>query len=198
MSKQLWRSLLVGVGISTLLLAGCGQEEKDAEKPKEEEKAVEENAEQDKGTKENSSNPLMDDPKSLQEVTDIPPEEKEALLATFDQYIRSFNTEDVDAYMETISKKPLNFKYDEEKKAVEKVFDQVDVNRKAENVKIISYHGKKADIYADLTAKTTDPKSGKEVEKSGKQVTVFNKTDEGWKVAAIFFLGDEGEKEATQ
>ncbi|MDW4528418.1 hypothetical protein R3398_18925 [Rossellomorea marisflavi] len=199
MSKQHWKKIMLGIGISTLLLGACSadEEKKEDKKTSEESKAdenkkSEEQVQQELPTSENDK--IVERAQKLEEAEGIPAEDKEELTQTFDQYIKTFNEKDYDAYMNLISKQPINFKYEDEEKYVKQIFDSVDSKRTAENVKIINYNEVKSDVYAEISATTKDPDSGKEVTRSGRQVTVFNKQDDGWKVVAIFFQASDDEE----
>ncbi len=193
---------MLGIGMSTLLLGACGADEEKKEDKETAKKTEEVSPKDDPATDEAASltqmTQIVEDASELKEAEGIPAEEKSAIDVAFNQYINAFNEEDFDSYMSVISKTPVNFKYEDEERYVKQIFDSVDSKRTVENVKIINYAGKKADVYAEIQATTKDPNSDKEVTRSGKQVTVFHKKDEGWKVAAIFFLASEGEEEATE
>jgi ketosteroid isomerase-like protein len=194
---------MLGIGMSTLLLGACGadeekKEEKDTAK-KTEEVSPSEDPATDEAASLNQMTQVVEDASALEEAEGIPDEDKTAINAAFDQYINAFNEEDFKTYMSVISKTPVNFKYEDEERYVKQIFDSVDSKRTVDNVKIINYaSGKKADVYAEIKATTKDPNSDKEVTRSGKQVTVFHNKEDGWKVAAIFFLASEGEEEATE
>ncbi|WP_098438813.1 nuclear transport factor 2 family protein [Bacillus sp. es.034] len=202
MSKQHWKKIMLGIGMSTLLLGACGADEEKKEDKETAKKTEEVSPSEDPATDEAASltqmTQIVEDASELKEAEGIPAEEKSAIDAAFNQYINAFNEEDFDSYMSVISKTPVNFKYEDEERYVKQIFDTVDSKRKVDNVKIINYAGKKADVYAEIEATTKDPNSDKEVTRSGKQVTVFHKKDDGWKVAAIFFLASEGEEGATE
>ncbi|KSU60417.1 hypothetical protein AS034_16380 [[Bacillus] enclensis] len=202
MSTQHWKKIMLGIGMSTLLLAACGGEDEVKEEKKDTEEVQKEDPKKDPATDEAASlqqmTQVVEDAGAIKEVEDIPAEEKTAITDAFNQYINAFNEEDFDSYMSVISKTPVNFKYEDEKRYVKQIFDAVDSKRSVSDMKIINYAGKKADVYANIEATTKDPNSDKEVTRSGKQVTVFHKKDDGWKVAAIFFLASEEDKEKEE
>ena len=201
MSKQHWKKIMLGIGMSTLLLGACGadEEKKEESAKKTEEVSPSEDPATDEAASLTQMTQIVEDASALEEAEGIPDEDKTAINAAFDQYINAFNDEDFESYMSVISKTPVNFKYEDEERYVKQIFDSVDSKRTVDNVKIINYAaGKKADVYAEIKATTKDPNSDKEVTRSGKQVTVFHKKEDGWKVAAIFFLASEGEEEATE
>ncbi|MCA1055179.1 nuclear transport factor 2 family protein [Rossellomorea aquimaris] len=202
MSTQHWKKIMIGIGMSTLLLGACGGEEAKEEKKDTEEVNTDEELKNDPATDEAASltqmTEIVEDAGALKEAENIPAEEKTAITDAFNQYIDAFNAEDFESYMSVISKTPVNFKYADEERYVKQIFDSVDSKRSVENVKIINYAGKKADVYAEIQATTKDPNSEKEVTRSGKQVTVFHKKDDGWKVAAIFFLASKEDQENNE
>ncbi|WP_335870566.1 hypothetical protein [Bacillus sp. 2205SS5-2] len=184
MKKQQWKTVMVGISMSALLLVGCAEDEKE-NVTEQEQQPVEEAAPSTGGL-----GTMLEDIPDLTEA-EVPAEEKEELLTDFQQYIDTFNNEDVEGYMNTLSNEPLNFNYEEQRTVVTQIFDSVDSERVAENVKIINFQGEKADIYAELSAKTVVPDTEESAERSGKQLTIMHKTDDGWKVSAIFFQPDE-------
>ncbi len=192
MSNQLLKRLAMGMGLSALLLAGCAEENNE---PAEKEEPVQEEAtETDEAASNNNMHLNLDSLGEIKEAEGIPVEDKEAIQAAFNQYIEAFNEENVDEYMDVISKTPVNFKWDEEKQFVQQIFEQVDSRRTVENVTIMNYQAKKADVYAEITAVTKNPETGEEATRSGKQMTIFHKNEDGWKVAALFFIADEVEE----
>ena len=52
---------------------------------------------------------------NVEKADNVPAEDEKAILASFDEYIVALNAEEIDRYMNTISKNPKGFKYDEEK-----------------------------------------------------------------------------------
>ncbi len=201
------KKILAVIGMSTLLLAACG--DKDDTK-KEETKTTSEtkSATDSKSTADSKSSTdtkstTSDENKAtdsetqvpkLEEAKNIPADEKKALLDVFQRYIDTFNNEDIKGYMATISPHPLNFKYDEEKNTVQQVFDQLDVRRTASKVTITDFQIKKADIYSELRAVTKDPNSDNEAVRNIKQISIFNKTKDGWKLVAIHPMSIVDEK----
>ncbi|MGD6804744.1 nuclear transport factor 2 family protein [Rossellomorea vietnamensis] len=182
MTTQLWKKFMIGLGVSSLLLAGCNNNEgaDDTDKPEEN---TEEQAEETPA--EDQTSVLLEEASELEEAEDVPEEEKQAILDAYNEYIESFNAEDVERYMATLSETPVNFELEKEEEAVNNVFSKLDVRREASNVKIVNYSSKKADVYSDLEVVTSDPESDREATTTGKQLTIFQKTDDGWKVSMI-------------
>jgi hypothetical protein len=196
MTTQLWKKFMIGLGVSSLLLAGCNNNENAENTDKPDESTQEEQTEEASNPLEEETAQILEDAKDMKEAEDIPAEEKQAILDAFNEYIESFNNENVERYLATLSKTPVNFTLEEEEAAVNNVFSKLDVRRKASNVKIINYQGKKADVYAELEVTTKDPNSDREATTTGRQLTIFQKTDEGWKVSMIRVKQDEGEDAA--
>ena len=130
---------------------------------------------------------------NIEEVENVPAEEKTALTNAFNEYMGAFNEEDIDRYMKTISKNPEGFNYENEKVVVEDTFAEYDTVRTAENVTIIEYDESQAQVYADIEVKLSHPTSGAELDRNGRQVTVFVKEDGNWLVTSVYFIGETTE-----
>ncbi|WP_456273233.1 hypothetical protein [Bacillus sp. AK031] len=194
MTTQLWKKFMIGLGVSSLLLAGCNNNEGTSNENQPEENAQEQTEEQPEvNPLEEQNAKILKDAGALEEAENIPEEEKQAILDAFNKYIESFNEENVEEYLSTLSETPVNFTIEDEEEAVNNVFQKLDVRREASNVKIINFQGKKADVYAELDVTTKDPNSDRQAETSGKQLTIFQKTDDGWKVSMITALLNEEE-----
>ncbi|MGM0843762.1 MAG: hypothetical protein ACQEUT_02210 [Bacillota bacterium] len=183
MTKQLWKKFMIGLGVSSLLLAGCSNNEQGADETDKPEENAQEQTEENPPVDQKTV--LLEEASKLEEAEDIPEEEEQAILDAFNEYIESFNDEDVERYMATLSETPVNFELEKEEEAVNNVFSKLDVRREASNVKIVNYSGKKADVYADLEVVTKDQEGDREATTTGKQLTIFQKTDDGWKVSMI-------------
>ncbi|MFJ7649014.1 nuclear transport factor 2 family protein [Lysinibacillus sp. NPDC097279] len=127
----------------------------------------------------------------VEKATNVPANEEEAILAAFDEYIAAFNDKDIDRYMNTISKKPKGFNYDEDKILAEQVFDQTDTKRNVENVTIAKYDEEEAQVFANMTTHSLQLETNVEHESAGRQVTVFVKEGREWKVTSVFYIGDD-------
>ena len=123
---------------------------------------------------------------SIEEASGVPAEEKGKILAAFNEYIESFNVEDIDRYAQTLSKSPKGFKYDQELDEVKRIFDQYSViDRKAEDITIVKYSEDEAQVYADVTVTTKEFATNNEFVSEGKQVTVLIKEDDQWGISSI-------------
>ncbi|MFC4409576.1 nuclear transport factor 2 family protein [Chungangia koreensis] len=127
---------------------------------------------------------------SVEEATNVPKEEREAVIEVFNENLAAFNEEDIDRYMATIAKKPEGFKYDDEKMAVQTAFEKYDTKREASNHTIVKYSENEAQLFANIDISMSEPKSGATIDRSGRQVTVFVKEDGKWRISSVYFIGD--------
>ncbi|AXH98388.1 nuclear transport factor 2 family protein [Sporosarcina sp. PTS2304] len=128
----------------------------------------------------------------VEEAENVPKEEHKAIMAAFNEYIESFNSQDIDRYLATLSDK----KYDlqEERTVLEDMFKSASVKRDPDNETIVKYNEKEAQVFSTIKTTFTDMESGVENAPEGRQVTVFTKEDDQWKVFSIHFIGDEPDK----
>lgn len=127
----------------------------------------------------------------VQKATNVPANEEKAILAAFNEYIAAFNDKDINRYLNTLSKTPKGFNYDEDKELVEEVFDQSDTKRDVSNVTIAKYDNQEAQVFANMTTHSLQLKTNVEHESAGRQVTVFVKEGEKWKVTSVFYISDD-------
>lgn len=130
---------------------------------------------------------------NIEEATNVPEEEKTAILAAFNEYMEAFNVEDIDRYMNTISKNPEGFNYADEKTVVQETFTEYDTIRKAENTTIIKYDKSQAQVFANINIALSQPSTGAKLDRDGRQVTVFAKEDGKWLVTSVYFIGESSE-----
>ncbi|AWE06377.1 DUF3225 domain-containing protein [Lysinibacillus sp. 2017] len=164
--------------MAVFVLAACGNEEKEAS-PKELQSTI------DDGT---VGFEILGD--SIQEVANVPENEKNEILSAFNDYITAFNEEDLERYKQIISKNAKGFKYEEDVQAVAEVFEQYDVSRVAEDVTIVKYEDNEAQVFSNLKTETKEIETGAELSGAGRQVTVLVKEDT-WKVSSIYYIGSE-------
>lgn len=122
---------------------------------------------------------------TIEEVSGVPEEEKEKILALFNEYIQASNDEDLDRYMATIAKNPKGFDYDEDRKNTQEIFETYDVTRAAENITIVKYNENEAQVYANMIVTTKEFATNNEFVSEGKQVTVLVKEDGQWGISSI-------------
>ena len=129
---------------------------------------------------------------SIEEASGVPAEEKEKILAAFNEYIEAFNAEDIDRYAQTTSKQAKGFDYELDLQEAQKVFDSYAINRQAEDVTIVKYNEKEAQaqVFANLNIEMTEEATNTEVSSQGRQVTVFVKEDGAWKVSSVYYIGE--------
>lgn len=130
---------------------------------------------------------------NIEEAQNIPADEKKALLKTFETYITSFNEEDSEKYMSVIATEPEGFDYQEEEVTVKETFEQYEVNRTAKDVTVIKYNKNQAQVFASLAISLKQESTGAELDRTGRQVTVFAKEDGEWRVTSVYFIGDVAE-----
>lgn len=128
---------------------------------------------------------------SVEEASGVPEDEKAYLLAAFEEFIVAFNEEDIDRYMAKVSKNPRGFDYDEDREVALKTFEQYTIEREFEDVTVVKYKENEAQVFANLTGKWTEEATNAVLESSGRQVTVFVKEDDAWKVTSIYYIGNE-------
>ena len=130
---------------------------------------------------------------NIEEAQNVPADEKKALLENFETYMTAFNEEDLEKYMSVIAKEPEGFDYQEEEETVKTTFAQYEVNRTAEDVTVIKYDKNQAQVFASLAISLKQQSTGAELDRTGRQVTVFAKEDGEWRVSSVYFIGDAAE-----
>lgn len=126
----------------------------------------------------------------VEEAEDVPADEEKAILHTFDQYITTFNNEDIEGYLALLLTEGEYFNEQEERTALEEVFSNFEVKREVELKTINKFEKDQAQVYSDLLLTTTDPASGAEAKRTGRQITVLKKVDDEWKIASIHFMAN--------
>ena len=130
---------------------------------------------------------------NIEEATNVPEKEKTALLESFTEYMESFNAEDPERYMNTISKNPEGFNYDAEKVKVEETFNDFNTIRTADNITIIEYDKSQAQVFSNIHTSLEQMDTGAKLEQNGRQVTVFVKEDGKWLVSSVYYIGETTE-----
>jgi len=128
---------------------------------------------------------------NIEEVAGVPTEEKEAIIAAFDEYIASFNAKDIDRYVKTLSNNPQGFEVEEDMLVAEKIFEQYEISKVASDVTIVEYSENEAQVYSNILTDMTEIASGTELQDEGRQVTVFVKENGNWKVTSIYYIGNQ-------
>ncbi|MFJ7950736.1 DUF3225 domain-containing protein [Lysinibacillus sp. NPDC096418] len=128
---------------------------------------------------------------NVTKAENIPVDEEQAILAAFDEYIVALDGEDIERYLQVISKNPKGFDLDEDKEKIKEAFEKNDVQREVKDTVIIKYSENEAHVHAKITARLLEIETNAQLEDTRRQVTVFVKEDGNWKVTSIFaYSGD--------
>ncbi|TFD95771.1 nuclear transport factor 2 family protein [Jeotgalibacillus sp. R-1-5s-1] len=189
--KTSWKTLL-GSGLLVLALAGCSEDSEEQNANSVADGQTGQGAGQEthsgEGGIESETGITLDSEGNVREAEDVPAEVEEEVNAVFDQYIETFNNEDLEGYLDLLLYSDDYYNEEEERTAVGDVFQQFDVNRTVVEKTISGYEDGVAEMFANLELTTIDPSSGTEVTRGGRQVTILRETDEGWKIASIQFI----------
>lgn len=129
---------------------------------------------------------------TVEEASNVPAEEKKQILAAFDIYIDAFNDKDIDRYIDTLSANTESFDKEQERTYMtDEVFNLYDLDREASDVTIVKYSETEAQVFAELKTKMKQIATGLEVEESGRQVTLFVKEENDWKVSSVYYIGNQ-------
>ena len=55
---------------------------------------------------------------------------------------------------------------------------------------IVKYNEEEAQVFANLNIEMTEEATNTEVSSQGRQVTVFVKEDDAWKVSSVYYIGE--------
>ncbi|QCR31485.1 nuclear transport factor 2 family protein [Lysinibacillus sp. SGAir0095] len=127
----------------------------------------------------------------IEEATNIPEEEQAAILAAFDEYVASFNAKDIERYVQTLSKNPKGFEYEEDVNTAKQVFTEYNIERKPTDTTIVKYSEEEAQVYANMDIEMTEIETNAELTSSGRQVTVFANEEGTWKVTSVYYIGND-------
>ena len=128
---------------------------------------------------------------TIEEATGVPAQDKDALIRSFEEYIAAFNEKDIQRYSATLSKHPKGFDYEEDRAAAESAFETYDIERVAKDITIVKYLGDEAHVYANLSITTTEIDTGAALSSNGRQVTVFIREEDEWKVSSVYYIGHD-------
>ncbi|WP_203332384.1 YybH family protein [Planococcus beigongshangi] len=121
---------------------------------------------------------------------DVPEDEAAAIMAAHKEYIEAFNAEDLDRYMAVIAQEPEGFDRAEDQQALEAAFASYDTTYSPSNETIVKYEAERAELFAEIKVDVKDAESGGITEESGRQVVIFKKEEDGWKVSGLHFIGN--------
>lgn len=175
--------------MGSLLLAACGKDKDTEKKQGTNTESSSEAQSKQNNQKDNQEETTTDEAAPpIKEAKNIPPQEKKALLAVLNQHVKTFNKKDLDGYMDTISKNPKSFKYDEEREYMKKVFETMDLKIEPQTALIIDYKSTEANIFTEMKTIAAEAGSKKKIEKVSRQVNTFRKEDGKWKLIATFAM----------
>ena len=127
----------------------------------------------------------------IEEAQNVPQHDRDAIIAAFEEYMDAFNAQDIERYIATLSHDPKGFNIEEERKTLKSTFDTYDVERVAEDLTIVKYSGSEANLFATLKVDLVEKETGANLSSVGRQVTVFKKEEDAWKVSSIYYIGSE-------
>lgn len=127
----------------------------------------------------------------IEEAQNVPADEKQKIVAAFNEYIEAFNAEDINRYSATLSKNAKGFNYEQDLIDAQKVFNEYTVNREVQDITIVKYDENEAHVFANLSVKMEENATNTELTSKGRQVTVFVKEQDAWKVSSVYYIGNE-------
>lgn len=165
--------------LTLLVLTACSNKEEDL------------SAKQNQQTNDDQTAGFQMNGGEVEKAENVPAKDQQAILAAFDEYIAALNAEDIERFTQTLSKNPKGFEYEEEKAYVAKAFKEFDTKRDVENITIAKYNETEAQVYANMALHMVQLETNVEHESAGRQVTVFVKEDNDWKVSSVYYIGDD-------
>jgi len=125
---------------------------------------------------------------TIEEASGVPVEEKDQLVEALNQYIETANEQDIDGYLATLSDE--NFDIEEERAFMEDIFSEYTVVKEVSNITITKYSETEAHLFSEVTTTSKLLNSEEETISAGRQVTVFVKEEDVWKVASLSYIGN--------
>ena len=182
--KNKWTAAFLLTGV---LLAGCSEKNDQAANSASDGESAS-TVQETHGTDEAKKGSVVKAP--IEEAENVPADEKKAILAALNQQVKAFNEKNIAGYMETISKTPKSFDYEEEKAYVEKVFRTFDAVMEPVNTTIIQYDqtAQTANVFMNMKSTSKDISTGKEVSQTTRQIMVFQKEGDAWKQVSLFAM----------
>ncbi|MBU9673591.1 DUF4440 domain-containing protein [Planococcus sp. CP5-4] len=124
-------------------------------------------------------------------AADVPEAEKQELLDAFEEYIAAFNAEDMDRYMATIAENPDGFDREEDQQALSEAFENYDTTYTTSDETIVKYEEDRAEVFATIDVEMNEAGTEQGMQQSGRQVVVFKKEQDDWKVTSLHFIGNQ-------
>ncbi|WP_432354552.1 nuclear transport factor 2 family protein [Sporosarcina sp. A2] len=125
---------------------------------------------------------------TIEEAANVPEDEKKAILTTFNRYIDTLNSQQIDEYLNTLSTATYNL--DEERAATEELLATGVLTRTPDDATIVKYSKEEAQVFTTMETSIKVNETGAEEASKGRQVTVLTKEDGDWKVKAVHYIGD--------
>ncbi|ANU10304.1 hypothetical protein A1A1_18222 [Planococcus antarcticus DSM 14505] len=187
------KKMIIAVGL-ILTLAACSDSEEPSvnENTVEDGNAANENNAIDHGideTPEESAGFTVDEEGNIL-AAEVPEEQANELLSAYDEYIAAFNAEDIDRYMKTIAQEPDGFDREEDKAALTQAFEAYDSQYETSDETIVKYEENRAEVFASLNVKMKAADSDDAVEQTARQVVIFKKENDEWKVNGVHLVGN--------
>lgn len=128
----------------------------------------------------------------IEEAQNVPQNDKDAIIAAFEEYMDAFNAKDIERYIATLSHDPKGgINIEDERKRLISTYEIYDVERVAEDVTITKYSESKAEVVSTLKTDLVEKETGANSSFIGRQVTVFEKEEEAWKISRTVYMGLE-------
>ncbi|MED1204368.1 hypothetical protein [Heyndrickxia acidicola] len=127
----------------------------------------------------------------IKEATGVPEKDKQAIMKVLNQYITSFNHEDINAYIRTLSPHSTSFKIDDEKQFMQKTFKKMSMDMTPKQMMIIDYKGNTANVFTDMDTTVVERSSGDKMDRSSRQIITLNKESDGWKISKLFAMENQ-------
>lgn len=191
------KKMLVVIGIMLTLVACSDSEESSVnENTVEDGNAANENNAIDHGIVEDEKEKTEDvgftvDDEGNIIAADVPEEPAKELLTAYKEYIDAFNSEDIDRYMNMIAEKPDGFDREEDQAALIQAFDAYDSVYETSDETIVKYEENRAEVFASLNVKMKAANSEDAVEQTARQVVIFKKENNEWKVSGVHLVGNQ-------
>ncbi|SEJ62220.1 Calcium/calmodulin dependent protein kinase II association domain-containing protein [Bhargavaea ginsengi] len=183
---------LLAPAAAVLILTGCGGDEgentnsaDEGNAPSGQQSAI------GHGTEDGAIGFEMANDGSIEEASGVPKDEKAAILESFDRYIETFNTGDIDGYLAILATGEGAYDPEQERVALEQMSGQFDkVERNPSDMTVVSFEGNEAQLFANMETTIVGKENSDEVTEKGRQVTVFTKQDGEWKVKEVYYVGN--------
>ncbi|MGM0897787.1 MAG: DUF4440 domain-containing protein [Bacillota bacterium] len=175
-----------------LALAGCSGEEDSSVNGNtaEDGNAANENNAVEHGIKDQEVGFTLDDDGDII-AAEVPETEKKELLGAYEEYIAAFNDEDMDRYMDTIAENPDGFDREEDQQALSEAFENYDTTYTTSDETIVKYEEERAEVFATINVEMNEAGTEQGMKQSGRQVVVFKKEQDEWKVTSLHFIGNQ-------